>query len=437
MSSAKEKREKRKEALRNRRQAENEIQDALANEPEVNIEYVLPPPTDEVNQKIEELALRRSEISTEEDAPAEEEKVAKKNTAEAPKGESNNTKRKRHRFTPEELSAAVGPKLSQLVEFHDCDARDPIFTVLVKGVRNTVPVPRHWESKSRFLKRQTDRESGDYVVPGFIRETGVAAIRLNPEKASKVFAEALQLAFKFPNPDDANKTKLTRLGDVFHEGKDTRSLRYDFVPGAMSARLKKALGMKEDSSVPQPPPWLIAFQQMGRLPPSYPNSKIPGLNAPLPEGAQWGMSVGQWGEPARHPNGTLIFPEVVVKSKKAKDGDSARITSLWGYLPPRTAETIKEQAQQRQERAQAAAAQHALRPPPPVPGAPHVPLPAHFVAAATAGNLQPGFGFVPPPQTAWAMEYVRRPVQPQPGDPSLSTTGGFMAPEYRYQPKSQ
>ena len=31
-----------------------------------------------------------------------------------------------------------------------------------------------------------------------------------------------------------------------------------------------------------PPPWLIAMQRYGP-PPSYPNLKVPGLNAPIPE----------------------------------------------------------------------------------------------------------------------------------------------------------
>ena len=31
-----------------------------------------------------------------------------------------------------------------------------------------------------------------------------------------------------------------------------------------------------------PPPWLIAMQRYGP-PPTYPNLKIPGLNAPIPE----------------------------------------------------------------------------------------------------------------------------------------------------------
>jgi splicing factor 3B subunit 2 len=32
-------------------------------------------------------------------------------------------------------------------------------------------------------------------------------------------------------------------------------------------------------------------------PPSYPKLKVPGLNAPIPEGAQWGFHPGGWGKP--------------------------------------------------------------------------------------------------------------------------------------------
>ena len=32
-------------------------------------------------------------------------------------------------------------------------------------------------------------------------------------------------------------------------------------------------------------------------PPSYPNLRIKGLNAPIPSGAQWGFHPGGWGKP--------------------------------------------------------------------------------------------------------------------------------------------
>jgi len=43
-----------------------------------------------------------------------------------------------------------------------------------------------------------------------------------------------------------------------------------------------------------PPPWLINMQRYGP-PVSYPGLKIPGLNAPIPAGAEWGFHPGGWG----------------------------------------------------------------------------------------------------------------------------------------------
>jgi hypothetical protein len=48
-----------------------------------------------------------------------------------------------------------------------------------------------------------------------------------------------------------------------------------------------ALGMPEGA----PPPWLLNMQRFGP-PPSYPNLKISGLNAPIPEGARYGFHAG-------------------------------------------------------------------------------------------------------------------------------------------------
>ena len=45
-----------------------------------------------------------------------------------------------------------------------------------------------------------------------------------------------------------------------------------------------------------PPPWLINMQRYGP-PPSYPNLRIPGINAPIPLGCEYGYGQGQWGKP--------------------------------------------------------------------------------------------------------------------------------------------
>jgi splicing factor 3B subunit 2 len=62
-------------------------------------------------------------------------------------------------------------------------------------------------------------------------------------------------------------------------------------PGVLSDQLKIALGMPSEG-VPVPPPWLINMQRYGP-PRSYPNLKIPGLNAPIPPGAQFGYHPGK------------------------------------------------------------------------------------------------------------------------------------------------
>lgn len=58
-----------------------------------------------------------------------------------------------------------------------------------------------------------------------------------------------------------------------------------------------------------PPPWLIAMQRYGP-PPSYPNLKIPGLNAPIPEGCSFGYHAGGWGKPPVDESGKPLYGDV-------------------------------------------------------------------------------------------------------------------------------
>lgn len=82
-------------------------------------------------------------------------------------------------------------------------------------------------------------------------------------------------------------------------------------PGMMSAELLSALGMmdNEGTSSTTPPPWLINMQRYGP-PPSYPMMKIPGLNAPLPPGANYGYQPGGWGKPPVDEYGRPIYGDV-------------------------------------------------------------------------------------------------------------------------------
>ena len=93
--------------------------------------------------------------------------------------------------------------------------------------------------------------------------------------------------FKFQS-----KPRLSRFGDTYYEGKEHEVQLRQKKPGVASDELQKALGMELGG----PPPWLINMQRYGP-PPSYPNLKIAGLNAPIPEGATYGYHPGGWGKP--------------------------------------------------------------------------------------------------------------------------------------------
>ena len=92
------------------------------------------------------------------------------------------------------------------------------------------------------------------------------------------------------------------------QGKEFEVKMKEHHPGVLSDDLKTALGMPSEG-VPVPPPWLINMQRYGP-PPSYPNLKIPGLNAPIPAGAQFGYHPGGWGKPPVDEFGRPIYGDV-------------------------------------------------------------------------------------------------------------------------------
>ena len=80
--------------------------------------------------------------------------------------------------------------------------------------------------------------------------------------------------------------------------------------GNLSDDLRTALGMPVGPNAHKvPPPWLIAMQRYGP-PPSYPNLKIPGLNAPIPDGCSFGYHAGGWGKPPVDEAGKPLYGDV-------------------------------------------------------------------------------------------------------------------------------
>ena len=201
-------------------------------------------------------------------------------------------------------------KKPDVVEWEDVTAKDPHLLVQLKCTPNTVPVPAHWSRKRKYLAGKRGFLKPPYELPAFIKATGVGELRdamreADATKTTKVRARERmhpkmgRMSIDYERLYDAffvhqTKPPLTHFGDLFYEGRDQESsLREQKRPGYLSDELRAALGM---STPTYPPPWLFAMQKYGP-PPAYPHLRIPGLNAPIPEGAQWGFHPGGWGKP--------------------------------------------------------------------------------------------------------------------------------------------
>lgn len=193
-------------------------------------------------------------------------------------------------------------KRPEVVEWVDTTAKDPYFLVYLKSYKNSVPVPKHWSQKKKFLQIKRASEKMPFMLPDFIEATGITKIRaqMRERDAGKLLKQRMRermnpklgrLDIDYQILHDAffkhqKKNKMAIHGDVYHEGKENELKMRVYRPGQLSDELKLALGMPDGC----PPPWLINMQRFG-TPPAYPHLRIPGLNAPMPEGSN---SFGGW-----------------------------------------------------------------------------------------------------------------------------------------------
>ncbi|RHY05039.1 hypothetical protein DYB38_012702 [Aphanomyces astaci] len=248
-----------------------------------------------------------------------------------------------------------------VVEAHDITSADPPFLCYLKAYRNTVPVPRHWCHKRKYLQGKRGIEKIPFVLPDFIANTGIAEVRgagveadSTKKGASKMrdrMAPKLgRIDIDYQVLQDAffryqTKPTLSTLGDLYYEGKEFEVKLKTKTPGVLSDDLKRALGMVDGV----PPPWLLNVQRYGP-PPAYPHLKIPGLNAPIPEGASFGYHPGGWGKPPVDENGNPVYGDVFGKGAGAAVVVEDEVSKeRWGELEPVAEEEEEEEEDDEEE----------------------------------------------------------------------------------------
>jgi len=268
--------------------------------------------------------------------------------AGAPEAEERELSKKQRkamsRMTVAELKQMVGHP--EVVEAHDVTAGDPKLLVYLKSYRSTVPVPRHWCHKRRYLQGKRGVEKKPWQLPEFIAQTGIEKIRKAVEESNaaknvaaksrdRVQPKMGRMDVDYQVLHDAffkwqTKPPLSGHGELYYEGKEFEVSLKEKRPGTLSASLKAALGMPDGA----PPPWLINMQRYGP-PPSYPTLRIQGLNAPIPEGASFGYHPGGWGKPPVDEYGRPLYGDVFGAAARAA-GLEPRYEGLvgghWGEL---------------------------------------------------------------------------------------------------------
>uniref|UniRef100_A0A7S2TFR7 PSP proline-rich domain-containing protein n=1 Tax=Lotharella oceanica TaxID=641309 RepID=A0A7S2TFR7_9EUKA len=253
--------------------------------------------TDDTKKKGEGGKKTEEETGAEDAAAAMEQEMANKKL-------SAKQRRRLGRLSIAELKQLV-PR-PDVVGLHDCNSHDPKLLVHLKSYRNTVPVPGHWCQKRKYLQGKRGLERSAFELPQFIADTGIQEVRSTGETDAKGLKasqkERMQpkmgkIDIDYQVLHDAffrhqTKPNCTDHGDLYYEGKEYEVRFSKVTPTEYSDELLRALGMETRQD---PPPWLFNMQRFGP-PPSYPNLKFPGVNAPIPPGASYGFSEKQWGK---------------------------------------------------------------------------------------------------------------------------------------------
>ncbi|CDI76121.1 splicing factor 3B subunit 2, putative [Eimeria acervulina] len=213
------------------------------------------------------------------------------------------------------------------IEVWDTTGSDPFFLAFLKGLRNVVSVPQHWSQKRRYLQWKRGFEKPPFKLPPHIEATKISEVRsalveaekqktMRQRMREKVRPKANRLTIDYQVLHDcffkhAVKPPLTKLGDLYYEGKEFQQAKRNIKPGVLYGP-----------------------------PPAYPRLRLPGLNAPIPAGCSYGYQPGGWGRPPVDEGGRLLFrldeetDEAEETAELQQDAPDAANDVLWGELPP-------------------------------------------------------------------------------------------------------
>jgi splicing factor 3B subunit 2 len=134
-------------------------------------------------------------------------------------------------------------------------------------VRNSVPVPKHWNNKRRYLQYKRGVHKKPFTLPDFIENTGINKLRNKNDDAGKSLKQRMReriqpkmgkIDIDYNILHDAffkhqRRPEMSKHGDIYFEGRECEIKKQDLKPGRMSATLCDALGITDSS----PPPWIM------------------------------------------------------------------------------------------------------------------------------------------------------------------------------------
>ena len=276
-----------------------------------NVFYLFDKKIENQNKKIESLTKEKQINNTKEKTQNEKKEnsddSSSENNEKLIQDESRKKRKKMLKEQGQSLLADLKSKAQypEVVEPWDTNGNDPELLIYFKCMPNTVPVPIHWAQNGKYLQSQRGKVRKPYKLPDYIEATGISRIRLIelPVHISLQQKTRRRMRPKLGRTDidyqilyDAffkyqTKKRLTKLGEVYYEGKETDKRMSKFKPGKLSRNLRSALGISATTI----PPFVQNMQRYGP-PPAYPFLKIPGVNIPDDDTSAM-ATPGLWDEP--------------------------------------------------------------------------------------------------------------------------------------------